>query len=85
VTNATCLETDVFSPDGSIAISVSGGTSPFSYSWSPNTGETNSTANGLSVGTYSVTVTDMNGCDEVLSATISSNKEKPKNTVQVNH
>jgi len=46
--------------DGSINISVSGGTSAFSYSWS--TGETTNSINSLGAGLYSVLVTDTNGC-----------------------
>ncbi len=47
--------------DGSISASASGGVAPYTYSWSP-TGGTNVTATGLSAGTYTVTVTDINGC-----------------------
>jgi SprB repeat len=47
--------------DGQINISVIGGTSPYTYSW---TGTTNTTNNptGLTAGFYTVTVTDNNGC-----------------------
>ncbi|MBN4072938.1 PKD domain-containing protein [Crocinitomix catalasitica] len=41
-------------------ISVIGGTAPIDYSWS--TGGTTSTELGLGAGSYSVTVTDDNGC-----------------------
>ncbi len=37
-----------------------GGTSPYTYSWSG--GGTNSTKTGLTAGTYTITVTDNNGC-----------------------
>jgi hypothetical protein len=50
--------------DGSIQISVTGGTEPFSYSWS-GTNSFTSTAKdlaGLAPGSYTVTVTDANGC-----------------------
>src|SRR4029078_8281492 len=40
-----------------------GGTSPYSYVWSPG-GALTSTALNLSSGNYSVTVTDANGCTE---------------------
>lgn len=43
--------------DGSLTATVSGGTSPYTYSWSPS-GGTNATASGLAPGTYTVTVTD---------------------------
>lgn len=45
---------------GSILVTVSEGTSPYGYSWS--TGQTSVAITGLNEGTYSVTVTDANGC-----------------------
>jgi len=41
--------------------SLTGGTSPYTYLWSPGS-FTTSSANGLTTGLYSVTVTDNNGC-----------------------
>lgn len=55
-TNATCGM-----PNGSATISVSGGTSAYTYSWSP-TGGAGSIASNLAGGTYSVVVTDANNC-----------------------
>ncbi|MBK6484999.1 MAG: T9SS type A sorting domain-containing protein [Chitinophagaceae bacterium] len=46
--------------DGSIDITVSGGTGSYSYSW--NDGSTDEDRNNLAAGTYTVTVTDENGC-----------------------
>src|SRR5204862_277516 len=46
---------------GSATVNASGGTSPYTYLWSP-AGGTNATATGLASGTYTVTVTDLNGC-----------------------
>ena len=45
---------------GSATVTVSGGTAPYTYSWSP-AGGTGPTASGLTAGTYTVTVTDANG------------------------
>ena len=45
---------------GSIAITVTGGTAPYSYSWSNGFNGANPTS--LSAGTYNVIVTDANGC-----------------------
>ncbi len=53
---------------GAIDISVNGGTIPYSFSWS-NTQTTEDVGN-LFVGTYSVTVTDTNGCIETGSYTV---------------
>ncbi|MCB9359776.1 MAG: T9SS type A sorting domain-containing protein [Flavobacteriales bacterium] len=55
--------------DGSVSANVAGGTSPFSYSWSP-TGGTNAIATNLIAGNYAATVTDANGCTVIGSATI---------------
>lgn len=54
----------VFNPttgsNGNITLSTNGGTSPYAYSWS--TGSTSNPITGLSAGTYTVTITDDNGC-----------------------
>ncbi|MCB9266569.1 MAG: T9SS type A sorting domain-containing protein [Lewinellaceae bacterium] len=47
---------------------VSGGTMPFTFSW--NTGQTTQMINNLPAGTYTVVVTDANGCQAMASATI---------------
>ncbi|MEN9969264.1 MAG: hypothetical protein RIR94_1460, partial [Bacteroidota bacterium] len=46
--------------DGSISSTVSGGTAPYTYSW--NNGATTTNLSNLPIGTYTVTVTDANGC-----------------------
>jgi hypothetical protein len=47
--------------NGTATVSATGGTPGYTYSWAPS-GGTNATATGLAVGTYTVTVTDANGC-----------------------
>ncbi len=47
--------------NGSAAVNISGGTGPYTYSWSPS-GGTNSSASGLDAGNYSISVVDANGC-----------------------
>jgi hypothetical protein len=51
-TNATCVN----GCNGSATVAASGGTSPYTYSWSPSGGSA-ATATGLCVGTYTVTIT----------------------------
>lgn len=53
---------------GSATITASDGTPPYTYLWS--NGQTTATASGLAAGTYTVTVTDANGCTTTISATI---------------
>ncbi|MFZ4547178.1 MAG: hypothetical protein ACOYN4_07080 [Bacteroidales bacterium] len=56
--------------NGSVNVSVSGGQTAYSYTWSTNPAQTAALATGLTTGTYSVTVTDGNGCSATSSATI---------------
>jgi hypothetical protein len=49
--------------NGSITANPSGGTGTKTYNWS--NGMTTQTINGLTAGTYTVTVTDANGCTKV--------------------
>lgn len=51
---------------GTAAVQMSGGTMPYVYQWSANAGNsTNSAVPALPSGTYSVTVTDANLCDQI--------------------
>jgi gliding motility-associated-like protein len=47
--------------DGSVTVTASGGSGPYSYTWSPVSGN-GSTLSNLGAGSYTVTVTDKNGC-----------------------
>ena len=54
--------------DGLASVTASEGTAPYTYEWS--NGETTQNASGLSAGTYTVTVTDINNCSIVRSVTL---------------
>lgn len=56
--------------NGSIAITVTGGTAPYTYAWS--NGATTTEVNNLAAGTYSVEVTDANGCNKVIEFEVQS-------------
>ncbi|WP_338647682.1 MBG domain-containing protein [Flavobacterium sp. KS-LB2] len=69
---ATASQTNVScngGSNGSASVSPSGGTPGYTYSWSPS-GGTAATASGLSAGSYTVTVTDANGCSATRNFTI---------------
>lgn len=53
---------------GSITVAASGGTPGYFYDWSNN--QTTPTISNLYTGTYYVTISDIHGCDTVLSAII---------------
>lgn len=52
----------------SIDLSVTGGTQPYTYTWS--NGETSQDITGVTPGTYTVTITDKNGCTKQLDITV---------------
>lgn len=56
---------------GSATVSATGGRPPFTYKWS--NGQTGTTATGLSVGDYFVTVMDAGGCNRNAKVTVASN------------
>lgn len=73
VTNASCFE----AADGSIQLTPSGGTAPYTISWTASNGGgiptgqgTNNTLTNLSPGDYSVTITDDNNCEYTNTYTI---------------
>ncbi len=64
-TNVSCHG----STNGSAAAVASGGTGPYTYSWSPS-GGTAATASNLAPGTYTLTISDNTGCHRTSSVTI---------------
>jgi hypothetical protein len=56
--------------DGTATAVVSGGTAPFTYSWTTLPIQTASVATGLTTGGYTVTVTDVNGCTGSVKAIV---------------
>ena len=53
---------------GQVTVNAAAGTAPYTYAW--NTGGSTNQISGLATGTYSVTVTDANGCIASASASV---------------
>jgi hypothetical protein len=64
ITNVSCFA----GTTGSVTVTATGGTSPYTILWTG--GNTNFTRTGLAAGTYTAVVTDANGCTSNVSATI---------------
>ena len=57
--------------DGTATVVASGGTPPYgTYQWNDANAQTSATASSLSAGTYSVVVTDANGCSQIASVVV---------------
>jgi hypothetical protein len=54
--------------DGSAALAATGGTSPYTYSWSG--GGTGATRADLAAGSYTVSLTDSESCEDIITVTI---------------
>jgi len=67
VTDASCGNAD-----GDATVSSSGGTGSLNYSWNTSPVQTTATATGLVAGSYTVTVTDGNGCSLDVMANVSN-------------
>lgn len=66
VVNVSCFGGN----DGQIYTTTGGGTSPYNYVWNSTPVQTNPIAIGLPAGTFTVDVTDQNGCQNIISAVI---------------
>lgn len=83
---ATTMQTNVSCDGGSngtAMVMVTGGTSPYTYSWAPS-GGTAATATGLTPGGYTVTTTDANGCTRTDAFTITAPTALAATTMQTN-
>ncbi|MBC8046613.1 MAG: PKD domain-containing protein, partial [Fimbriimonadaceae bacterium] len=55
---------------GTATVIISGGTAPFDIVWNDDAEQTTETATGLTIGIYTVTVTDANGCVATAEANV---------------
>ncbi len=59
--------------DGTATVTPTDGTAPYTYQWNDALSQTTQTATGLIAGTYTVTVTDLNGCSTSDVVTVNEN------------
>ena len=78
--NAIPSSTTCGNNNGSVTVTASGGTGTLNYSWAPS-GGTNANASGLSAGTYTVYITDANGCTFSATANVAASSN-PTLTLQ---
>lgn len=60
---------------GQVSIISTGGTYPYTYTWSDTPSATDSVRMDLLAGDYTITVTDDNGCEETIDVTVSEQPE----------
>ena len=77
-TNLVCFQDN----SGIVNLTVLGGVPPYTYSW--NNGATTPSLTGLAAGPYSVTITDINGCVNNQSITLTEPIELTSSYTQTN-
>jgi len=70
--------------DGSATVTPAGGTGPYTFSWNTTPTQTTQTAANLPGGTYTVTVTDANGCNAAATVTVAQTGAAQLTTTRVN-
>ncbi len=70
---------------GTATSTITGGTPPYSYTWNDPGSQTTPTASALCPGTYTVNVTDSNGCKATDSVTVLYSNYIPPVTATINH
>ena len=68
ITFADTAETAAGAEDGRVVATASGGTAPYTYSW--DTGDSTAVLDSIAAGTYTLTITDANGCELVDSVEV---------------
>ncbi len=56
---------------GEVTIGASGGIPPYTYEWAHDGSITSNSATGLSSGSYIISVTDSDGCEDIITANVS--------------
>ena len=69
---------------GAVTVQAQGGMLPLNYLWNDPSAQTNATAQNLTAGTYTVTITDANGCNISTSTTINQPTQLSVTITQTN-
>lgn len=77
--SVTVTHTQCGNSTGSAIVTASGGTGNLTYSWAPSGGNS-SIATGLGAGNYTCTITDANGCTNIVTVNI-QNSNGPNLTI----
>ncbi|MBX2927119.1 MAG: gliding motility-associated C-terminal domain-containing protein [Saprospiraceae bacterium] len=70
--------------NGSIGLSAAGGAAPYTYQWPHDTGLDSPVANSLPAGAYAITISDANGCSEVLTIVLTDETSVPEPVLDPN-
>nr|MBP6335174.1 SprB repeat-containing protein [Bacteroidia bacterium] len=70
IATSTTTPSTIGGNDGTATAVPSDGTAPYTYSWNTIPVQTTDIATGLIAGTYTVIVTDFNGCQDTAQATV---------------
>jgi len=70
---------------GTATVNASGGTGSYTYSWNSNPVQTTPTATSLATGSYTVTVTDSNGCVATANVFVPFSNSFSINSYIINH
>jgi gliding motility-associated-like protein len=70
IASAAALDSTCGDDNGSIDVTVAGGTLPYDFIW--DNGDTTEDLTNMPAGTYSVTISDANDCEAILSATVNN-------------
>ena len=80
--NETHVDASCSNNNGSVNLTIAGGTSPYSYNW--NNSETTQDISNLMSGNYLVTVTDANNCIAIMNVMIDNLSGPTLNVVTTN-
>lgn len=83
VHSATTTDATCGSSNGSIVVTATGGSSPYTYSLNSGSGQSSGSFTGLAAGSYTVQATDANGCTSTMTTETVGGASGPSLTTTV--